>query len=314
MLLSLEARPFMPYDLPLVRRLAAQGVSFDSEMTLTHGALSSLSSTLLSALFFSEGSSPIFILREGEAEYAAGFRHKSGEQHARIGFIAPGLDQPFGEEAWSALIDAMVWAAGKRGAHTLNAEVDELSPAFAVLRRCGFALYARQDLWLRPPAPLPDADAALLRPANEEDAFAVNTLYANVVPRMVLQADAPPAPGHGLVYEERGRVVAFVSVTEGRNGIYLQPFLHPEMDHHAGALHAAALARLPRAERLPVYICVRRYQDWLRVPLLDMGFEPYMSQAVMVKHTVARVEHPALSTAPSLAGAVRIVPPIKMAG
>jgi hypothetical protein len=313
-LLSLEARPFLPYDLPLVRRLAAQGVSFDSEMTLTHGALSTLSGTLLSALFLSEGSSPIFILREGEAEYAAQFRHRSGDQHAHIGFIAPGLDQLYAEECWEALIDSMVWAAGKRGAHTLNAEVDENSHAFDVLRRSGFALYARQDLWLRPAAPLPDADPDLLRPAHEDDTFAVNALYSNIVPRMVLQADAPPDPSHGLIYEQAGRVVAFVSVTEGRNGIYLQPFLHPEMDHHAGALHAAALARMPRAERLPVYICVRRYQDWLRVPLLDMGFEPFMSQAVMVKHTVARVEHPALSTIPRLAGAVRVVPPIKMAG
>ena len=32
-----EARPFLPIDLPLVRRLTPYGVSFDSETSLTRG-------------------------------------------------------------------------------------------------------------------------------------------------------------------------------------------------------------------------------------------------------------------------------------
>lgn len=309
---SFEARSFLPIDLPLVLRLMQRGISLDSEQALTHGNLTSLGSTVLGVV--TDLGAPTYVIKDGEVAYTAQFRHRYGDPHAHISFIAPGLDDPFAEEAWTVLLDAMVCGAGKRGAHTLNAEIDETSDAFVVLRRCGFAVYARQDLWRREPETTPDADADLLRPVTENDAFAVNALYTNIVPRMVLQADTPPDPSKGWVCEQGGRIAAYISVNEGKSGLYVQSFLHPELDHNAGAIHAALLARLPRAERLPVYVCVRRYQDWLRGPLMDIGFSPWASQAVMVKHTVARIEHPDLSIAPSPKGAVRIVPPIKMVG
>jgi hypothetical protein len=297
----------------MVRRLIPHGVSFDSEMVLTNGMITPLGSALLNSVVpLSDFGSHVYIVRDGEAMYAAQFRHRSGDQHAHISFITPGLEHFGSESAWIALIDAMTAAAGRRGALTLNAEIDEHSEAFVVLRRCGFALYARQEILHRPPAPTPEADPELLRPACEDDAFAINSLITNIVPRMVLQADSLPDLARGLVMEQGGRIVAFIAVTEGREGIFLQPFLHPEMDHQAGAIHAAVLGRLPRAERLPTYTCVRRYQDWLRAPLSNLGFHDWASQAVMVKHTVARIEHPILSAAPSIAGAIRIVPPIKI--
>lgn len=289
------------------------GVSFDSELALTNGTRIPLSGAMLSAMPLTDFGTPTFVIKDGDNAYAAQFRHRSGDDHAHITFISPGLDQnPDCEDAWMILIDTMVAAAGKRGAHSLNAEIDETGDAFVMLRRCGFAIYARQDVWKREPAPAADADPNLLRAVTDADAFAINGLYSSIVPSLVLQADAPPDPTHGFVCEQAGRIVAYISVTEGKTGVYIQPFLHPELDHQAGAIHAAVLARLPRAERLPLYTCVRRYQDWLRVPLTNLGFEHWGSQAVMVKHTVARIEHPALSVASSIAGAVRLVPPIKM--
>jgi len=312
-LITLEARPFLPIDLPLVRRLIPHGVSFDSEMMLTSGMITPLGGAFWSSVVpLTDFGTHVYIVRDDEAIYAAQFRHRVGDSHAHISFITPGLDILNSEAAWVALIDAMTAAAGRRGAHTLNAEVDEHSEAFVVLRRSGFAIYARQEILKRAPAPIPEADPELLRPVMEDDAFAVNMLITNIVPRMVLQADPLPELARGMVMEQAGRIIAFVAVTEGREGIFLQPFLHPEMDYQAGAIHAAALARLPRAERLPVYTCVRRYQDWLRTPLAHLGFEAWASQAVMVKHTVARIEHPILNTAPSISGAVRIVPPVKI--
>jgi hypothetical protein len=312
-LIALEARPFLPIDLPMVRRLIPHGVSFDSEMGLTSGMITPLGGAFLSSVVpLTDFGTHVFIVRDGEAMYAAQFRHRSGDPHAHISFIAPGADFYNSEAAWFALIDAMTVAAGKRGAHTLNAEIDEHSEAFVILRRAGFALYARQDILMRMPAPAPEADPELLRPATEEDCFAINLLISNIVPRMVLQADSLPDLTRGLVLEQGGRINAFVAITEGREGTFIQPFLHPEMDHQAGAIHAAVLARLTRVERLPTYVCVRRYQDWLRTPLAHLGFQAWASQAVMVKHTVARIEHPILSAAPSIAGAVRIVPPIKI--
>lgn len=307
-MVALEARPFFPYDLPLVLRLFPHGVMFDSEIALTDGARFGVGSAVLSALPFTDFSTHTFVLRESEG--VAQFRHRTGDYHAHITFIAPELSTPRHEDRWTTLIDAMVHMAGKRSAHSLNAEVDENSQAFVIMRRCGFAVYARQELWRREPAPLPVAEMDLLRPATEADAFAINMLYANIVPRLVLQADDPPDPSRGWVYKENGRITAFIAVTEGKSGIYLQPFFHPEMERGVGAVLTAALARCTRAERLPTYICIRRYQDWLRASLPKFDFEPLVSQAVMVKHTVARIERPAL--VPAMAGAVRLVSPIKM--
>ena len=42
-------------------------------------------------------------------------------------------------------------------------------------------------------------------------------------------------------------------------------------------------------KRVPVYVVVRRYQDWLEDALVDLGFEPWTRQAVMVRHIAAGV-------------------------
>lgn len=308
-----EARPFLPIDLPLVHRLTPHGVSLDSEISLTRG-VHTLGGAMWGSFPLTDLGTPTFVLRDGENGFVAQFRHRMGDQHAHIVFIAPNLDKCESEDGWFALIDAMVIAAGKRGALTLNAEVDDSSPEFVVLRQCGFAIYARQEILKRAPAPIPAVTGDLVRPETESDAFSINALYTNIVPRLVLQADSPPETGRGLLCEQNGRVMAYFSISEGRSGIFVQSFLHPEMYEQSRAVHSAVLARLPRAERCPVYVCVRRYQDWLRGPLTDLGFESWASQAVMVKHTVARIEHPVLKTVTRLEGAVRVGPPIKMVG
>jgi hypothetical protein len=44
--------------------------------------------------------------------------------------------------------------AGQRGIHSLVAEVDEVSDELPVLRRAGFVVYTRQDVWVLAPATL----------------------------------------------------------------------------------------------------------------------------------------------------------------
>lgn len=312
-----EARPFLPIDLPLMRRLTAYGVSLDSATSLTRG-IHMMEGAFWSALPLTDLGTPTLVLRTEDSGYVAQFRHKLNDQHAHIVFIAPDLRNDSDESAWLALIDAMVYAAGKRGALTLNAEVDENSDAFVLLRSCGFAVYARQQIWrLAAGTATNTADSTtqptdLLRIEAASDAFSISALYNSIVPRLVLQADAPPETDRGLVCEQNGRVNAYFAVQEGRNGVYVQPFLHPEMYDQATAVHRALLAHLPRAERCPVYVCVRRYQDWLREPLSELGFEPWSSQAVMVKHTTARIEQPLLRPIMAFERAVQVAgPPVR---
>src|SRR5258708_3453900 len=206
----LEVRPFLPIDLPLVRRLAPLGVSFDSMTSLTRG------------------------------------------MHA------------LGDAVWSAVPLA-----------------DLGTPPFA-LRQAGFVVYVRQEIWKRPSGPVPANVIDLLRPETDEDAWAINGLYVNVVPRMVMQADTPPDTGNGLIYEFKGRVLGYFSVQEGKYGIYVQSILHPEAYDQVRQILASLLSRLPRAERMPVYMPIRRYQEWLQGTLNWAGFTPWASPAALV--------------------------------
>jgi len=306
-----EARPFLPIDLPLVRRLTPYGVSFDSETSLTRG-VHIIEGAVWAAVPLADLGAPTYVLKDGDCDYIAQFRHKAGDQHAHIMCIAPDVEIYEGETAWLRLLDSMIVAAGRRGALTLNAEVSETGAAFAVLRQAGFAVYARQEIWKRDPSPVTfDSTENILRTETDLDAFGINNLYASVVPRLVLQADAPPEIGRGgMVYERDGQILAYLSVQEGKCGIYVQSFLHPEVFDQTQAILASALSRLPRADRLPVYFCVRRYQDWLRGWLSELGFEAWASQAVMVKHTASRIEQAIVKPIYSFEGVMHALPPV----
>ncbi len=303
-----EARPFLPIDLPLMRRLTPSGVSFDSASCLTRG-VHTIEGAVWGSVPLADLGTPTFVLRDGDQSFIAQFRHKAGDQHAHIVFIAPDLDRCEGETAWLHLLDAMVAAAGRRGALTLNAEVDENSAAFLVLRQTGFAVYARQEIWRREPQPLALVTAITLRPETEQDAFGIHGLYASAVPRLVLQADSPDTGRGGLVYEHHDRVLAYLSVQEGKCGAYIQSVIHPDAYDEAPAIIGAALNRVKAAERLPVYFCIKRYQDWLRASVSALGFEAWASQAVMVKHTACRIEQAAFKPAHALEGVVHVLPP-----
>jgi hypothetical protein len=71
------------------------------------------------------------------------------------------------------------------------------------------------------------------------------------------------------------------------------PYLHPDvLGREATAIIAGVIAQCSRAERVPVYVCVRRYQDWLAESLNYMGFEAWTQQAVMVRHIAAGIRYP----------------------
>src|SRR5579859_3699456 len=140
-----EARPFLPLDLPLLHRLTPRGISFDSVTSLTQGE-HALEAAVWSAVPLADLGRPTFVLRDSQHEYVGQIRHKSGERHAHITFIAPDLD-PSADMAWLTLLDAMTQAAGRRGALSLNAEVSEMSHAFVLLRQAGFTVHTRQEIW-----------------------------------------------------------------------------------------------------------------------------------------------------------------------
>lgn len=289
-----DARALKLVDLPVLKRLLDSGVTLDSEQAFTRA--DDRPDLLASVLLPARGLYTLVARAEKQIAFGQ-FRLKGDDTHARITYITPDLAQDADDTALLHLLDAMAAEAGRRGAHMLTAEVDEYLQLFDTLRVSGFATYARQEIWQRMPEPLPclRVDTVELTPETDADAHGIQLLYSNIVPRLVQPIALPPCHSEGLVYRKNERVEGYVAVSEGKSGIYLTPYLHPDVFSEAPAIIMAAMFHANHAERLPVYVCVRRYQDWLEDTLVDLGFEPWTRQAVMVRHIAAGVRSAAFA-------------------
>jgi len=298
---AVDVRPVTPLDLPFIRRVMALHLPLDSTTAVTRG-LASLEDVLLSVVPLTDLGAPTYVLRRGENGYAGQFRHRMGDGIACLTFLAP--DPREGDVyEWVRLLETLVVEAGKRGAQLVTAEVCEDHPILVAFRRAGFAVYARQTLLCRQPGPkLSNGDTgSRLRPVADRDLIAIATLCANTVPRLLQQAEQRPgSEPAGVVYEREGVLAAYLAITEGRNGIVIKPYFHPEVSNQASAIVRAALWHIPRAEQLPVYLYARAYQDWLRGALEEVAFTSWAYQALMVKNTLVRAERPEFSTLPGL--------------
>ncbi|MBZ0288635.1 MAG: hypothetical protein K8I30_13540, partial [Anaerolineae bacterium] len=247
-------------DIPLVKRLAEKGTILDSELGFTRSP-DGPNSALFSSFFLPQRGLCTLVTRSKKQHVVGQFRMRSDDPNARIVYLAPHLEYDRDDTAWLHILDAMASEAGRRGAHMLTAEVDEYLPLFQTMRISGFAVYARQEIWQRVPDDLPPVTPVELTPETEADAHGIQLLYTNIVPRLVQQIALPPSHSEGLVYRRKDRVEGYIAVSEGKCGIYLMPYLHPDVFSEAPAILAAAIQTCSRADKVPVYACLRRYQD-----------------------------------------------------
>lgn len=293
-------RSFDWRDFGLVRRLSERGVCFDSEAALTRGA-HTLQSAVLAFLTPGVGL-PTYILHHDEQDGFGQLRHHNGDDNAHLTFLAPCYD---GSAAWERLVEHLCLEAAGRGAHNLVAEVDENSDEFEALRGFGFAIYTRQRIWRRekPHPPVTAIVQPRLRPQTGVDSFGIQALYANIVPRLIQQVEPPPSRyGRGFVLEEAGEIAAFFDVSRGPLGIWIQPYLHPSVSNQATILLADLLCRFTERDSVPIYLCARSHQEWLRTPLIDLEFSPWADQAVMVKRLAVRIAEPEFKPLPVIHG------------
>ena len=180
--------------------------------------------------------------------------------------------------------------AGSNGAQTLVGEVELSHRLFETMRQAGYAVYSRQVVWQRGPVAASSAGAALaLTPESAQDETGIAALLGCTIPRILQSVMAPSTEMAGLVYRKKGQVEAYLAYSEGKHGVYILPFLHPEVLSEAADIIAGGLARIDRCRKLPVYVCVRGYQGWLENAMRDLGFGPWLEQAVMVKHLTAGI-------------------------
>lgn len=317
-------RPFDLRDLALIRRMGERGVSLHTVSALVEN-FHPLRSAIVSMLI--GGEFPTFVWKPDNGE-SAGFiqlRIHAGATQAYLLYVSPrcrqsdssagamhieAIDETAlrGEDCaiWHALIDEAVAGVGPRGIHHIIAEVDEHSAELQVLRRAGFAIYTRQDIWAVRAADYKQQSLSNLQLTRRSvaDEWDIQLLYANTVPRLVQVVEPMPTngDGEGWVFREGGELSAFVNVRRGAIATWLRFFIHPEAEPEAADIVAAALEVTFANEPELVYCCVRRYESWLPSALERSGFGLVGSQAVMVRHIVHHAPRPVPDAAVALEG------------
>lgn len=275
-------------DLPLMLRLKQSAIVLHSELGLTEDARGQ-NSAMLSGIVFPRGLHTL-LAHVDEKDVVGQFRYRQGDANAHIVYLAPTLDEREDDASWLHMLDAMAAQAGENGAHTLVGEVELSHRLFETMRRAGYAVYSRQVIWRREPlASVPDPADLTITPESADDEIGIAALLGCTIPRIMQPVMGPSAEMQGLVFRQNGQIEAYLAYSEGKQGVYVMPFLHPEVLGKAPAIIAAALMRIDRARKLPLYICVRGYQGWLENAMLDLQFAPWLEQAVMVKHLTAGI-------------------------
>jgi hypothetical protein len=135
-------------------------------------------------------------------------------------------------------------------------------------------------------------------------------LHAQIVPGLLQPVEALPRGARGWVCRPEGTLHAYVAVSSGPQGVWIQPLIPPESG--CGPERLAELIRaVTNGRNRPVYVCVRSYQAWLESILEDFGGEAGPRQALMVKRIgmLKRAEE-AVTAAPENAIAAKPAAPV----
>lgn len=280
----MNIRPFGLRDIPLLSRYRNRGLFLDSVRMSIHGPLMVPMGALISFIgpslriftYYCENNSLPGRPLIGQVTYSI------GASHARLSFLAP--EDALEQAELTALSEYIVTQMGQQGVFHILADVDESNQVFQFLHQAGFAIYARQRIWRLDGEPVGDASTSPWRASRSSDTIAVRSLYSNIVPGLVQQVEPLPKKDfQGVVYYQSGELLAIVELKYGRNGVWVQPFVHPDaqgFDRHL--VHF--LHDLPKRQDRPLFICVRSYQSWLEAAIEVMGGVPGPQQAVMVRH------------------------------
>ena len=285
---QIDAHAMKLLDLPQMLRRKQNAIVLHSELGLTEDARGQ-NSALLSSMVMPRGLHTLVAQRD-QRNVVGQYRHRQDEVNAHIVYLSPTLDDHEDDSIWLHMLDAMAAQAGRSGAQSLVGEVELSHRLFETMRRAGYAVYSRQVIWRcgpiasdMPPSPLS------VHAETDADQIGVSALLGSTIPRIMQTVMGPSADMESLVYRKDGRIEACLAYSVGKRGVYVLPFVHPEVLEDAPDIIAAAWQSIERCRKLPVYVCVRGYQGWLENAMRDLGFEPWLEQAVMVKHLTAGV-------------------------
>jgi hypothetical protein len=233
--------------------------------------------------------------------------HTQGAVDAHFTFLTP--EKFIEPDGTAELVEYLVKRMGEHKAQVLVADVDEKTTIFEILRHLSFSIFARQRIWRIKEIPHTRVAKLEWREMNSQDEFNTRRLYHAIVPTMVQQVESPPSNGmNRWVFYDQGDLLGYVDVMLGTAGVWVQPFIHPEMENVGAHLTSLLASLLPREHR-PVFVCLRSYQAGLSTFLEDLDAEVSSSQAVMVRRLTAMVKKPELVALPSINGTTEVTTP-----
>jgi len=285
----MHIRPFEWRDLPKLHAYRNETVYLHSALLLTNGPLqawgamlsSVLPTTGIDTLVAESSDAP-------ETPLIGQIMHETGATYAHLAFAAP--ESALVPEALPLLNEALLKAAGRRGALRVLAETDETSPMLEVLRSSGYAIYTRFRIWKWNNTQvnrLPASEARRRwRVATTQDLFGIRLLVSNLTPGMVQQVEPVHLhPPRGLVYGSAADLEGYVELRYGIRGIWARPYIHPNAEAAAMEL-AVELQRLQGRYGRPVYVCVSAYQSWMDTSLQSNGAETGPRRALLARQLV----------------------------
>lgn len=204
-----------------------------------------------------------------------------------------------------ALLRHGIRAAGAQGVKRLYARLRPELEASEIARSLGFNPYAEEIIFAARP---PDGSSAPAgtRIQEQADTWAIHQLYNTTVPREVQYAEAftshcwdvklqqaiTPGAVHGRVLEDGHQLAGYIRVA-ARAGTYVIELMVGRDDHNAaGRLLDDALSDIGRRHAKRIYCAIRTYQQHLRQPLEDRGFDALWTQQLQVKYTTVTARVP----------------------
>lgn len=258
-----------------------------------------------------------------------GFIGAYPRHHSRdwdLAFLAPALDyEQHAPLCWSELLTNLTIYAAQCGAQRLSARLAEDAEAEDLLRRAGYSVVVREEVFALACRPGPAAVPKGLRRIEPRDAPSLRALYRDAIPPLVQQTDRVPpvwqlarGPTFSAVtgdidyiWSDKGKALAHLMVRSGLHGYWLDVIVRPEYRADLLPCIKFVLTLTDCSEVQPIYCPVADYNVGLSWPLRSLGFVPYTRQVTMVAHTMARVPFRHLALVPGLEHSVDIGTPVR---
>jgi len=258
-------------------------------------------SPLLLALSACGGSQRILVSRQGRR--LEGALHVTAHSYARRWEIVQTSGQPEDSDWLPELLQAATVAAAAAGVEKIVARIGHDDPRLCHFEASGFRPYAQETIFGREVTlPLAVEGGFNVRPYSRRDEWKLQRLYTNMTPQNVGHMELmtprdflkPFSSGGGLVVEGGGEVLAAGGYLprSPRDVALLRLLVRVDAVAAAEAALLALFGRLSARNVQHALLPVRDYMaDCLAAARLA-GMTPFMTRAVLVKHTAALVRPP----------------------